>query len=66
MTLYLYEKVTTEYLDTLREGNIILIGKSKAKRYYISHDEDLEIVKIYDHKGHEYDVDINSLWRRKK
>lgn len=64
MTLYLYEKVTTEYLDTLREGNIILIGKSKTKRYYISRSGD--IIKLYDHKGFEYDVDIDSLWRRKK
>lgn len=61
---YYYEKVTTEYLDTLHEGDIILVGRNKKKRYYISRYGD--IIKYYDNRRVEKEADIDEVWRRKK
>jgi hypothetical protein len=64
MTLYLYEKATVEYLDTLSEGNIIFIGRNKKKRWYISRLGD--IIKYYDYKNEEKEADIDDVFRRKR
>ena len=64
MTLYLYEKVTTKYLDKLNEGDIIFIGKNKKKRYYLSRYGD--IIKYYDYKNTEKEADIDDVYRRKR
>lgn len=64
MTLRLYQKVTTEYLDTLFKESVIFIGPTKKKRYYLSRNGD--IIKYYDYKGIERDADIDDVWRRKR
>lgn len=65
MTLYLYEKATVEYLDTLNEGDIIFIGrKAKRKRYYISRYGD--IIKYYDYRREIKEADIDDVFRRKR
>ena len=64
MTLYLYEKVITKYLDKLNEGDIIFIGKNKKKRYYLSRYGD--IIKYYDYKNTEKEADIDDVYRRKR
>ena len=64
MTLRLYQKVTTEYLDTLFDGAIIFIGSNKKKRYYSSRNGD--IIKYYDYKDREKEADIDDVWRRKR
>lgn len=64
MTTYLYQKVTTEYLDTLFKGAIIFIGRTKKKRWYISRYGD--IIKYYDYKNTEREADIDDVWRRQR
>jgi len=64
MTLYLYEKVTTKYLDKLSESSIIFIGKNKKKRYYLSRYGD--IIKYYDYKNEEKEADIDDVFRRQR
>lgn len=62
---YLYQSVTTEYLDTLKEGNIIFVGRNgKKKRWYISRYGD--IIKYYDYLQIEREADIDDVYRRKR